>query len=110
MCLWKLTALLERLATSHAPQSNASGTCQCDRSNVAPGGKYSSNWPPSGPSQKRSSPPNTFMCDSLEEARILSPRAAAHNDRVASFLLRGVPSDAICAFAHCEPAIDTMKL
>src|SRR3954470_19243935 len=62
MCLRKLTAAAERLPTSQAPQSNASGTCQCGRSNVDPGGKYNAYCPPSGPSQNRSSPPNTFMC------------------------------------------------
>src|SRR3954465_14659969 len=35
-CLRELTAAAERLPTSQAPQSNASGTCQCGRSNVDP--------------------------------------------------------------------------
>ena len=44
-------------ATSHAPSCKAGGVCQAESSNGLPGAKYNPNWPASGPSQKRSSPP-----------------------------------------------------
>jgi len=53
------------------------GVNQCSRSNGAPLAKKMENCPPSGPSQKRSSPAKTLMCGSSApaamNARLIQP-------------------------------------
>src|SRR6266478_6612235 len=60
--------------------SNGAGVNQSCNSNFAPGAKKMENCPPSGPSQKRSSPPKAFMCGcSLPDAinsRLIQPKLA----------------------------------
>ncbi len=51
--------------TSKAPSLTAGGVHQWSRSKGSPFLKKTENCPPSGPSQKRSSPPKEFMCGLL---------------------------------------------
>ena len=51
-----------RSATGQGSVSTSGGVCQCSRSNGSPLRKKIENWPPSGPSHRRSSPPNALMC------------------------------------------------
>src|SRR5262249_51902016 len=48
--------------TLYGSVSIGAGVNQSASSNFVPGAKNTENWPPSGPIQKRSSPPNTLMC------------------------------------------------
>ena len=54
------------------------GVNQCSRSNGTPFSKKMENWPPSGPSQKRSSPPKTLMCltnsPEATSSRLIQPK------------------------------------
>ena len=65
-------------ATSKAPSLTAGGVHQWSRSKGSPFLKKIENWPPSGPSQKRSSPPKAFMCGLLTpeaiSSRLIQPK------------------------------------
>jgi hypothetical protein len=65
-------------AMSKDPSLTAGGVHQWSRSNGSPFLKNMENWPPSGPSQKRSSPPKALMCGlftpEARSSRLIQPK------------------------------------
>src|SRR4030066_271499 len=78
MTLRKWTRSGSRETTSKAPSLTAGGVHQWSRSKGSPFLKKMENWPPSGPSQKRSSPPKAFMCGlfspNARSSRLIQPK------------------------------------
>jgi len=52
----------ETIANGTGVEKDGRGFANRRNSNFVPGAKKMENWPPSGPIQNRSSPPNAFMC------------------------------------------------
>src|SRR5881398_1521585 len=58
------TFVSDEETSSQLSLSTAAGVCQLSNSILAPGLKNNENFPPSGPSHRRSSPPKAFICGS----------------------------------------------
>src|SRR6185295_14863070 len=81
--------------SSKGSESIGGGVCQCSRSKAEPLGKKIENWPPSGPIQKRSSPPKALMCGRIS-------RAATSSRLIQPKLAPGSPSAVLVATRPCQ--------
>ena len=74
----KVAVVASEDTISKGSLSISGGVCQSSRLNSAPFAKKIANCPPSGPIQKRSSPPKAFMCGSISpeaiNSRLIHPK------------------------------------